>query len=68
MLVLTRKHDEEIVISLGGGKTIEISVVGIRNSKVRLGFTAPREIAIHRREIYEAIRRGEDRPPKTEVA
>jgi carbon storage regulator len=51
MLVLTRKVDEEIVIA----DNIRIRVVGIRNGKVQLGVTAPREIPIHRHEIQERI-------------
>jgi len=53
MLVLSRQRDEVIVI----GDDIEVSVVGIRGDKVRLGITAPKEIAIHRKEVYDAIRR-----------
>ena len=51
MLVLTRKVDEEIVIA----DNIRICVVGIKNGKVQLGITAPREISIHRHEIHERI-------------
>ena len=53
MLVLSRQRDETIVI----GDNIEITVVDIRGDKVRLGITAPREIQVHRKEIYEAIKR-----------
>ena len=51
MLVLSRKKDEEIVIN----KNIVIKVIEIRGDKVRLGFDAPKEIPIHRREVYDAI-------------
>lgn len=53
MLVLSRQRDESIII----GDNIVITVVDIRGDKVRLGITAPREIPVHRREVYEAIQR-----------
>lgn len=52
MLVLSRQRDETIMI----GDEIEISVVDIRGDKVRLGISAPTRIAVHRKEVYEAIR------------
>ena len=53
MLVLSRQKDESIVI----GDDIEITIVDVRGDKVRLGINAPREISVHRKEIYEAIQR-----------
>jgi len=53
MLVLSRQKDESIII----GDNIEITIVDIRGDKVRLGITAPRDISVHRREVYEAIQR-----------
>jgi carbon storage regulator len=53
MLVLSRQRDETIMI----GDDIEITVVDIRGDKVRLGITAPTKIAVHRKEVYEAIKR-----------
>ncbi len=55
MLVLSRKKDESIIIN----DNIIVTVVGIWGDKVRLGFDAPKEVPIHRREVYEAIRRSE---------
>lgn len=52
MLILTRKAGEEITI----GESIVISVVEVRGSQVRLGISAPPEVAIHRGEIYKQIR------------
>src|SRR3954469_22734144 len=53
MLVLARQRDETIMI----GDDIEVTVVDIRGDKVRLGVNAPRTVSVHRKEIYEAIRR-----------
>ena len=51
MLVLGRIVGESITI----GDDIEIKIVRIRDNQVRLGITAPRDIAVHRKEVYEAI-------------
>ena len=53
MLVLSRKKNEKIVVD----DTIEITVVEIRGDKVRLGVNAPREVTVHRQEVYDAIQR-----------
>jgi len=53
MLVLSRQRDETIMI----GDDVEITIVDIRGDKVRLGITAPRNIQVHRKEVYEAIKR-----------
>ena len=53
MLVLSRKKDEKIVLTGG----IEVSIVQIRGDKVRLGIVAPKEIAVHRSEVWDAIER-----------
>lgn len=53
MLVLSRQRDETIMI----GDDIEITIVDIRGDKVRLGITAPSHIAVHRKEVYDAIQR-----------
>ncbi|MDA0659641.1 MAG: carbon storage regulator CsrA [Planctomycetota bacterium] len=55
MLVLSRKKNESIVIN----NEITIVVVEIRGDKVRLGVEAPKEVPVHRREVYDAIKRGE---------
>jgi len=54
MLVLSRKKNESIVIN----NDITIVVVEIRGDKVRLGVDAPKEVPVHRREVYDAIRRN----------
>lgn len=56
MLVLSRQRDQTIMI----GDDIEITVVDIRGDKVRLGINAPQHVTVHRKEVYEAIKR-EDR-------
>lgn len=56
MLVLSRRARESVVV----GEDVVVTVVKIRGNQVQLAFKAPREMAIHRKEIYEAIRREED--------
>ncbi len=56
MLVLSRKKNESIVIN----SDITITVVEIRGDKVRLGLDAPKEIPVHRREVYDAIHSGKE--------
>jgi carbon storage regulator len=51
MLILTRKSGETIRI----GDNIAISVIDIRGNQVRLGITAPRNVSVHRQEVYEQI-------------
>lgn len=51
MLVLSRKRNERIIVA----GTIAVTVVEIRGDKVRLGFTAPREVTVHREEVQRAI-------------
>ena len=53
MLVLSRKKNESIVIN----DDITIVVVEIRGDKVRLGIEAPKEVPVHRQEVYDAIER-----------
>lgn len=54
MLVLSRKKGEEIVI----GDDIVITLVQIRGDQVRIGIAAPKDVSVHRREVYEAIQAG----------
>jgi len=51
MLALTRKKGESIVV----GDNIEVVVLGITGEQVRLGIIAPKNIAVHRKEVYEQI-------------
>jgi carbon storage regulator len=57
MLVLSRKKGEEIII----GKDVVITVVDIQEDRVRIGISAPKEVPVHRREVFEAIRLEERR-------
>ncbi len=57
MLVLSRQRDETIMI----GDEIEITVVDIRGDKVRLGISAPKSVQVHRKEVYLAIKRENER-------
>ncbi len=53
MLVLSRQRDQSIMI----GDNIEITIVDVRGDKVRVGINAPKQVAVHRKEVYEAIQR-----------
>lgn len=51
MLILTRKTDESLLI----GDDVEITVLSVRGGQVKLGVKAPKEVSVHRREIYQRI-------------
>lgn len=53
MLILTRRVGETIMI----GEDIAITVLGVTGNQVRIGVNAPKEVAVHREEIYERIQR-----------
>lgn len=55
MLVLSRKKNESIIIN----EDITIVIVEIRGDKVRVGIEAPPEVSVHRREVYDAIKKNE---------
>jgi carbon storage regulator len=62
LLILTRKRNERIMI----GDSIEVVIVDIRGEQVQLGINAPKDVPVHRREVYEAIVRENGRVlPKT---
>jgi carbon storage regulator len=56
MLVLSRETHESIVIN----DNITVMVVEVRGDRVRLGIEAPKEVSVHRREVYDAIKRCGD--------
>ena len=63
MLVLSRQRDESIII----GDNIVVTIVDVRGDKVRLGIEAPREVSVHRREVYEAIQRENREASKIQI-
>jgi carbon storage regulator len=58
MLVFTRGKKQQIVID----DHIVVTVIDIRGEKIRLGIEAPKEVAVHRREVHDAIRKGAAAP------
>lgn len=56
MLILTRRVGETLVI----GDDISVTVLGVKGNQVRLGVSAPKDVSVHREEIYERIQ-GEQR-------
>ncbi|MCY2991394.1 MAG: carbon storage regulator CsrA [Planctomycetota bacterium] len=64
MLVLSRHRDECIMI----GDDVVVTIVDIRGDKVRLGIEAPTDIPVHRREVYEAIKRENEKAARLQPA
>jgi carbon storage regulator len=56
MLILTRRVGETLVI----GDDVNVTVLGVRGNQVRLGVNAPKEVAVHREEIYQRIQKEND--------
>jgi carbon storage regulator len=57
MLILTRRVGEALKI----GNEVTVTVLAVKGNQVRVGISAPREVAVHRQEIFERIRREGDR-------
>ena len=56
MLILTRRVGETVMI----GNEVTVTVLGVKGNQVRIGVNAPKDVAVHREEIYERIKREED--------
>ncbi len=59
MLILTRRVGETVMI----GNEVTVTVLGVKGNQVRIGVNAPKDVAVHREEIYERIKREEDGEP-----
>jgi carbon storage regulator len=58
MLILTRRVGETLVI----GDDVQVTVLGVKGNQVRLGINAPKDVSVHREEIYERIQQEKDDP------
>ena len=59
MLILTRRVGETLMV----GDEVTVTVLGVKGNQVRIGVNAPKEVAVHREEIYQRIRKEKDEEP-----
>ncbi len=64
MLILTRRVGETVMI----GNEVTVTVLGVKGNQVRVGVNAPKDVAVHREEIYERIKREEDQESRVRDA
>ena len=62
MLILTRRVGESLMV----GEEITVTVLGVKGNQVRIGVNAPRDVAVHREEIYNRIHEDDASPPLEE--
>ena len=60
MLILTRRVGETVMI----GNEVTVTVLGVKGNQVRIGVNAPKDVAVHREEIYERIKREQEQDPR----
>ncbi|ELY8028008.1 carbon storage regulator CsrA [Pseudomonas aeruginosa] len=59
MLILTRRVGETLMV----GDDVTVTVLGVKGNQVRIGVNAPKEVAVHREEIYQHIQKEKDQEP-----